>query len=239
MSKRSICRGILVLVGIFIAAVSLAGTPDPTHSIVPTFIRVGGATGLSGLPDPSIATTITLRDAASNPLVGETVTLDFTGCTDTRLCTATVGVNCPTKTVTGTTNAAGQVSFSVMGINTMAGTGTPVGPGAGAGCVTIKGGSPSVILGKATAVTYDLVSNGVSAVDLSLAVSEVMANIAANPEGSCGPGPLYRGRIDYKEDGVINGSDLAAYLDIVGRSNAGSGSGAGCAAGGTVQPYCP
>jgi len=40
-------------------------------------------------------------------------------------------------------------------------------------------------------------------------------------------------------DGSVNGADLAWLCRWIGRAGAGIGSGAGCASGGTTQPFCP
>lgn len=257
MPRRRISTLFVPLLGLVLAASAHAGVPDPTNSIVPKFVRVGGKqTTNPSLPDASLAYTVTVRDFANNPVAGSTVVLKFTSCTELRLCSFNLGaqvVNCPAKTVTLTTNGVGQATFSILGASTLAPPPAPpaVAPGAGAGCVTIS--ADAVPLGTATAVIYDLdgavpplgvgsaFHNGVHGNDLLLVESEVNANIVDSiANGTCGPGPLYRGRCDYNEDGVINSADLSRFLVILGASNGGTGSANGCSDNTAVAaPYCP
>lgn len=239
------------LLGIMFTAPACGGPPDPAFSTVPDFIRVGGKRSMTGLPDPTLPFTVTVMDNVPAVLPGEIVEFDFTGCFDTRLCTAVVAgqtVDCINKKITATTNTFGQVTVSILGANTVSGTIVPpsIAPGAGAGCVTIRAGSPLVVLGSATAVTYDLngalsgFGNGVTALDLALAKLDIEANaLAGIMNGTCGAGALYRGRTDYNLDGALSTADLAALKTIIGNSALGNGSGAGCASGGSAQPYCP
>jgi hypothetical protein len=245
------------LLGIALAASAHAGPPDPSHSTVPKFVRVGGKqTGNPSLPDPSLAYTVTVRDFANNPVAGSTVVINFTNCIELRLCSFNLGaqtVDCLTKTVTLTTNGVGQATFSILGAGTL--TGLPVSPpiaaGAGAGCATIS--ADGVPLGTATAVIYDIdgavpplgvgpaFHNGVKGLDLNIVFADVNAGYTdAVVSGACGAGPNYRGRCDYNEDGVINSLDISRYVTILGNSNAGTGSGNGCSDNTAIAvPYCP
>jgi len=211
---------------------------------VPAFIRAGGAQSNAGAPDPSIVFTITMRDFLNSPISGLDVEVNFSNCSDTRLCTAVIAgrtVDCTNKAVHATTNAAGQVTLAILGGSTNAGTVVPpaIAAGAGSGCISVYAalcGEPRTEW-RATSVVYDqngalVGGNGVNGLDLA---------IARNDVGAAGLGAAYRGRTDYNADGVVNGADLSFLKAVVGNSGLGTGSGAGCAGapGGMPQPYCP
>lgn len=229
---------LLGVCGLILAATASANVPDPSKSTVPGFIKVGGAQTTAGVPDPTIAFTVTVRDFANNPIAGSNVELNFANCPDTKLCTAVVAgqtVNCGGPSVTATTNASGQVTVSVLGASNNPGTSVPptIHPGAGSGCVRVY--ADGIQLATVTAVDYDQngslgAGNGVNGLDLSVAKNDV---------GAIGLGAAYKGRTDYNTDAAVNGADLSSLKTIVGNSGLGIGSGAGCASGGSVQPYCP
>ena len=56
--------------GLFMAAAASAAVPDPAHSTVPAYVKVGGAQSNAGVPDPSIAFSVTVRDFLNNPISG-------------------------------------------------------------------------------------------------------------------------------------------------------------------------
>jgi len=229
---------LLGVCGLLIAAVASANVPDPSKSTVPGFIKVGGAQTTAGVPDPTITYTVTVRDFANNPIAGSNVELNFSNCSDTKLCTAVVAgqtVDCTNKAVRATTNASGLAIVKVLGGANNPGTSIPpaIWPGAGLGCVRVY--ADGIQIGTATAVDYDQngsvpSGNGVNGLDFSIAKSDV---------GAVGLGAAYKGRTDYDANGAVNGSDLSSLKTIVGNSGLGTGSGAGCASGGTAQPYCP
>lgn len=229
---------LLGVCGLLLAAIASANVPDPSKSTVPAFIKVGGAQTIAGVPDPTIAYTVTVHDFANNPIAGSFVEINFSNCPDTKLCNAVVAnqtVDCVNKAVRATTNASGQVIVSVLGANTNAGTAIPpaIYAGAGAGCVRVY--ADGIQLGTATAVDYDqngalAGGNGVTPIELSIAKNDI---------GAVGLGAAYKGRSDYNTDGNLTPSDLSFLKTIVGNSGLGTGSGAGCASGGSPQPYCP
>lgn len=227
--------------GLFMASVASAAVPDPAHSTVPAFIRAGGAqTAVGGVPDPTVAFTITVRDFLNNPISGSNVEVNYSNCSDTKLCTAVVAgrtVDCTNRAVRSSTNASGQVSLSILGGSTNGGTTIPpaIAAGAGSGCIRVY--ADGIQLATATSIVYDQNGslpggNGVNGLDLSIAKNDV---------GASGLGAPYRGRTDYTADNAVNGADLSALKTIVGSSGLGTGSGAGCAGapGGVAQPYCP
>jgi len=239
--RKAILLGVC---GLILAATASANVPDPTKSIAGLFIKVGGTHTETipgdGQPDPTIAYTVTVNDFNTNPIAGSTVEINFSNCPDTKLCTVVVAgqtLDCVNKAVRGSTNAAGQITFKVLGASDNPGTVIPpaIHPGAGSGCVRIY--ADGIQLGSATSVVYDQNGslpggNGVSGLDLSVAKTDVGA------VGLGGQG-LYKGRTDYNVDGLITGVDLSYQKDNVGKAGLGIGSGQGCYDGGAAQPYCP
>lgn len=210
--------------------------PPPVY---PAFVKVVGAQTTAGVPDPTGTFVVTVRDYWNYPLPGVTTDLDFVNCTDMKLCSvqsAGVVLECGTKRLRAFTNAAGQATFVVLGAGVVNGSVVPpaIAPGPGRGCVRLYLENTQV--GTATAVVYDLngalggQANGVSPLDLAIAKNEI---------GAAGAGAPYRGRDDYSADGTLTAVDLAFLRTVIGLSGAGVGSGAGCAAGGAVRPYCP
>ena len=233
--------------GLFMASIASAAVPDPAHSDIPAFIIACGVqTAAGGVPDPGTApgnpptlVTITVRDFTNAPIAGSNVEINYNNCSDTKLCTVVVAgrtVDCPSRAVRLSTDTFGQASVRVLGASIN--TGLPVPPaifgGAGSGCIRIY--ADGLQLGTSTSVTLDQNgalpgsgNNGVNGLDLSIAKNDV---------GAIGFGAAYKGRTDYSRDNAVNGLDLSFLKTDVGQSGLGLGSGAGCASGGTVQPYC-
>ena len=238
---------LLGVCGLIFAGVASASVPDPTKSSVPLYVNVGGKqTTNPALADGQLAFTVTVRDFGNNPIAGANVEVNFQNCTDTRLCSFNLGaqtVDCNNRAVRATTNAAGQVSLSVLGGSTNSAPPAPpaVAAGAGAGCVRIF--AEGIQLGVATAVLFDqdgavpplgvgpAFRNGVKGSDLPIILTEIGAGNSGAP---------YRGRSDFTHDGAVNGFDLSSFLTILGASNGGTGSGNGCSDNTAVAvPYCP
>jgi hypothetical protein len=258
-------KAILVVVSLFmIVGVASAVVPDPSKSTAPARVFVGGKETLQpdqahrgvevppGTPSQfNIAYTVTVRDFSNNPIAAALVELNFQNCTDTRLCSFVFNgqsVDCIGRAVRGTTNAAGQLTFKVLGagVNDSPPAPPAIAPGAGAGCIRIF--AEGVQIGVATAVVYDQdgavppigvgnqYRNGVKGSDLPIILTEI---------GAANSGAPYRGRSDYKFDPppampAVNGADLSAFLTILGESNSGKGSGNGCSDNSALAvPYCP
>jgi hypothetical protein len=239
---------LLGVCGLLAASVVSANVPSRANSSIPQsnpgtcppadpecaygFLKVVGTN--AGTPDASGLFTVTVRDFTNNPISGSRVVIDLSNCTETRLCSVAIAgqtVNCsgpPNRHVSAVTNAAGQVSMTVLGAGNDPGT-IPAGaggqPGPGAGCVTVF--ADGVDLGNMTAVVYDTDGalsgppNGVNALDLS----KLRVTLGAG---------IYRGRADYNTDGSVNALDLSFYRPIIG----GGASASGCF---DVAPaaYCP
>ncbi|NBP86433.1 MAG: hypothetical protein EBU54_15105, partial [Mycobacteriaceae bacterium] len=87
-----------------------------------------------GVVDAAGAISITVRDLANNPLNGASVVIDLSGCTDLAICSdqldAGALVNCAAKTTRKFTDAAGVVSFTVLGGSNGSGNATTLMNGA-------------------------------------------------------------------------------------------------------------
>jgi len=229
--------------GLFMASIASAAVPDPAHSSVPAYIVAVGTS--SGTPDPGTAVyppngvpiTITVRDFLNNPISGSNVEINYSNCSDTKLCTAVIAgrtVDCTNRAVRASTNAAGQVTLTVLGGGNNAGTTTPpaIFGGAGSGCIRVY--ADGIQLATATSVLFDMNgslpgagNNGVNGLDLSILKNDTIAT---------GFGAPYRGRADVSRDGSVNGLDLSFLkTDVVVAPLSVSG----CFGGGTAQPYCP
>ncbi len=203
---------LITAVGLMAASAALASVPSAGTSTVGTSINLGGTTG--GAVDILALKTITVRDAANNPVPNSVVIINFSVCTagDIRLCSVQPGltlgqsVSCGAKTITGATNASGVVSFTIAG-GAANGGGNP--PGVGAGCASVT--ADGVPLGSLTVGCPDENSiNGVDATDT--------ANYFGDRFGA------YRGRSDLNGDGVVDVLDTARYFQF----RFGGGSTASC-----------
>lgn len=230
---------VLLLGWVLVAAPVVASAEPPIpNSVVPDYIRVGGAQNASGAPDPSLPFTVIVRDFANNPVPNSAVTLDFYDCWDLRLCTAVVAgtvLSCTNRSVSAVTDVDGNVTFSILGGGINPGATSPpnIAGGPGSDCLLVY--ADGVLLGRSTAVVYDANGSlpgggGVNGLDVAITINDI---------GAAGLGAPYRGRSDYNQNGVLNGADLASLKSIVGASALGQGSGAGCASGGAPMPFCP
>jgi hypothetical protein len=210
---------LLVALGLVAASAATAGIPSAANCTVPTFIKVVGTNG--GTPDPRGTFSITVRDIGNFPCANSNVVLNFSACTDMRLCSGAAVVCAAPSRVTGITNGSGVVTFTVVGGGlhpggSFAGLATP--------CVTIL--ADSYVIGTAVANVYDLNGalagagkNGVSIGDLPLWL--------ADWAGGAGP---YKGRSDFNQNGSIGITDLPPWLQLWGPL----GSASGC-----TTTYCP
>jgi hypothetical protein len=172
---------ILVALGLVAATAATAGTPNPLNCSFPTFIKVVGslpgtplgavasrATFMAdGIPDPAGLFTVTIRDDGNLPIQGNAVELNFTNCTDMRLCLR-AGVTCATATVMAVTDVNGVATFNIVGGGVNIGGTLPVVPVA---CVSITAGG-GVYLGTARVNVYNqngaISLDGVNILDMSV-----------------------------------------------------------------------
>ena len=213
---------LLPMCGLFSAmAVGSAGGQSFTSLCdCPSFVDIVGT--VAGVPDTLGTFCVRAHDLGNNPLPGQPVTIDFGACTDLAICRAQLPgdiVDCPTHTITATTNAAGVVCFTVVGAakNWPA----PVsGPGSNSIVVQVAG----ITCAHATAVVYDesgAATAGVKGVD----VSDLRSLLADWGSG------IYYGRSDFNHDGPpLSSLDLRAWLVRWGTGTSNDG----CA-----TTYCP
>jgi len=227
---------LLAACGLVVAGAAAAGIPNAANSQKPCVILADfpNSNQFGGV-NPGVcvvnALKVIVRDALNNPVANSDVVLDFSGCgaspgpvmlattqNDPAITTACAG-----RTVLKTTNALGEVCFSVIGAtninNSSAGspfyTGTPVrnmGPTAGLTCCKIYAsgqllGTQLVIVNK-----YDLNNDtNVNAGDGSFRL---------DAQGGAGSDPGYRTFSDYNCDGTLNAGDGALMLDAQGNFGA-------------------
>ena len=102
MVRRNRLAGTLAATLLLIAPAAFAGIPDCTLSTIPNVVAC---------PDGTIPTTFTIV-STSGPLNGATVELRYTASGDAAACWCTAQIH---PTVSGTTNASGQVTFNIRG----------------------------------------------------------------------------------------------------------------------------
>jgi len=181
---------LITAAGLLAATAAMAGVPSATTSSQPTGLVIK-IVGHGSPPDPAGNITYTIRDASNNPVPGSVVIANFAACGDVHVCSSDVGtgmtVNCGAKTVTGVTNASGQITIVVAGTGTTSNVGLSLSK-----CVAVTAdGVPMSNLNAATA-DYDGLS-GVKALDISTAYGDV---VFATNNG------VHRLRSDYNGDGA-------------------------------------
>jgi hypothetical protein len=215
---------------VIVAGAAYAGAPSSANSTKPVGIRLVGSNGFGpNVADSKGNVTFTIRDAVPNAIPNAQVTLNFAGCPHLRLCQAgsthtvtCVGAN-GQGTVTGTTDANGAVTFSIVGIIdqttyvTQANfpepdVGTCPGPGNQGyfGCATVTvtapgfppAAYPNLI---AAAFDHEIAAEGVGSGDLARAVTDLLSG-------------NYRERTDYNTSvpaggaGCLNSADLSELI---------------------------
>jgi hypothetical protein len=190
--------------------------PSASNSQVPAFVRVVGT--LAGVPDTAGTFVVVVRDFANNPVHDAQLTIDFSACTDLRLCPDPIPgetVSCTARTIQAITNVSGIASVIVVG----AGTNTGGAPGAGLGAVRVL--ANGLLLKYVTANILDedgaVTVPGVDATDLAAWIRDY------------GVG-TYVGRSDFNQDGHLGGADLSTWLVYYGRGASHDGCG---------TAYCP
>jgi len=188
------------------ASAVMAGVPNSANSTKPLGIAM---VGHNNAADPTAfgAATYTIRDAANNPVQNSVVTINFSSCTDLKLCSSVLAtgmtVNCGASTLSGTTNASGQVTMRVVGSSNNGGARR-----ASNACAAVT--ADGVPMGSLIASAFDLYGNvGVGGNDLFLwGLDFVNA-------------PTISGRSDYDADNVVGGNDVFRWgsVFVPGASN--------------------
>ena len=149
------------------ARIASAGLPPPPNPELPCGIILVCTNG-SGTADPAGAFTITVRDAAGNPSVGDVIALEFAGCPDISLCShqpdPSVQVQCSpgVRRVLGVSNGAGQVHMNLVG-----GVAHRT-PGSPAGCVNVYVDGLLMRTGIHVAAMVETDGDGLNTTDLAL-----------------------------------------------------------------------
>jgi hypothetical protein len=198
--------------GLLAAGMAMAGVPNSALSTQPGALLIKGDGS-----EPTVIMIYTIRDA-NNVAVGAgvTVVLDFSACyPQMKLCDAQgagLVVNCVAKTVTGSTDGLGQVTFALAGMP-VAGLVAP----ATANCATVvAGGQPFNSL-LATASDVTLSGGAAGAGDLAELQCEILGiNCPA----------AYNAKHDLDRNGSNGAGDLGflvtAFVDGVGPTSCAS-----------------
>jgi hypothetical protein len=218
------------------AGAAMAGIPAAANSQKPCVIlmdlpnstnNVGANAGVCG----QAALKVIVRDALNNPVANSDVVLDFSTCggspgpimlADTQSDPA-VTTACAGRTVLKTTNALGEVCFSVEGASNVVDPsgGYPfytglaarnLGPSAGVVCCKVY--ASGVLLGTQLAIVnkYDLNADG------AVAGTDGSYHLAAQGFQLAGQ---YRTFPDYNCDGTVSASDASLLLSAQGNALAG------------------
>jgi hypothetical protein len=209
---------LITAAGLLAATAVMAGVPSATTSTQPLGISLVGKTvGVPGTADPTAfgAANYTIRDASNNPVPGSVVIMNFSACTDVRLCSAaqpgTMTVNCGSKTVSGVTDAAGLVSFRIVGGGLTSGAAVLV------PCISVT--ADGVPLNTIRSSTFDENgAGGLTLADVTLAKNDVGLNNG-------------RTRTDFNKSGTLTLADVTLIKNVLGAA----GSPASCA---PDNPYC-
>lgn len=211
-------RNILVVVALLVAAAppaARADLPSPVNWIIPPYLTLVGQNG-GGIPDSIGGYTVVIRDLANNPIANASIYLDFGACTDVRFCAVQPSniVECSHDVVRGFTDAAGSITFLVLG----AGRTTGGTPGAGVTClnVLVEGVSGRHVTVCAPDLNGAVAQPGVDVTDLAAWLRDFGMGV-------------YVGRSDFNHDGGLGIADLAVWLRILGSG----ASSVGC------TTYCP
>jgi hypothetical protein len=104
--------------GLLLALAARADVPSANDSTVPDLLVVA-ARGGSGAPDPAYPFTIVVRHFGGRPFSDASVVLDFTGCTDLKLCSdqgdPNVLMTCQYPSIRALSDINGMVTFHVVG----------------------------------------------------------------------------------------------------------------------------
>ena len=235
--------------GLVVAGAAMAGVPSPANSQAPCVILMDFPNSQNSVGvNPAICSVpslkVVVRDALNNPVSGSDVVLDFTACvgwgSNIELASTqpdlAVTTSCGGKTVLKTTNALGEVCFTVIGASTQfvaasstlpsTYTGLPdrnIGPTAGEVCCKIYASgqllaTKMVIVNRYNLDGSALIANNVNSGDRGYVQD------AEGYFGSGGPppafsAPYYRTYPDYDCNGLVNAGDRALMLDAEGNDN--------------------
>src|SRR5262245_24524554 len=205
------------LAAVSLLALTVAGAHaspliSPGNSTAPTLIHLVGSTG--GVPDVATGSfTIVGRNLANIPAPSATIVIDLSNCADLALCADDMDpnalVNCAAKTVRKSTNAQGEVTFTLLGHSNGTGRATSL---AGAGRIFGNG----VLMRTPTIASFDLDgTSGVGAGDLSTWLADY------------GSGQVF-GRSDFDGNGGLDANDLSLWLEVFGAGTSSASCASSC-----------
>jgi hypothetical protein len=213
------CAMHVAIAALLTAGAANAGAPSSVMSTKPRGIQLVG-TNAPNHPDPAGDATFIIRDPVPNVIPGARVRLDFSGCPQITICAygqdPGIEVDCLKKTVTGTTDEIGAITFSILGRVEQANyvvyqdfpEPDPV-SGQYLGCCTVIvsiPGFPPQVYPPLIAAAYDheVINPGVGAGDVSRCLADILSG-------------NYRERSDYDTlfgGGVLNAADLSRMLSV-------------------------
>lgn len=201
--------GLFTLGALFLASMAVAGLPNGTNSTLTLGLPLCGGSTSGGSPDgidvvdPSQGRTFTIRDGNNVAVPNVLVIIDFSTCTtgEFRLCGTQTGtgmtISCGARTISGTTDGLGQVTFRVAGHSVGS-------PAVNTPCASVSSlGQP---LGTLRLSAFDDGSGGVTGGDVGRVLSDRIAYIASTAN--------YRQRSDYDGDADVDGADVGAMLSV-------------------------
>jgi hypothetical protein len=201
--------GLFTLGALLLASMAVAGVPNATNSTLTLGLPLCGGSTAGGsaegveVVDPAGARTFTIRDGNNVAVPNVVVTIDFSTCTtgEFRLCGTQTGtgmtINCAARTISGTTNGLGQVTFNVSGH-------TVGSPAVNTPCAVVT--SLAQNLGTLRLSAFDDGSGGVTGGDVGRVLSDRAAYIASTGN--------YRMRSDFDGDADVDGADVGGMLSV-------------------------
>jgi len=202
---------LLLALAIAAPGVAWASPPSPANSTVPSCITLVGSSG--GVAAAVGQFTVVVKDLANNPIAGAVVSVDLLSCPDLHFCAEQLDpaavVDCANKRVNKATDAAGSVTFTLLGGSN----------GAGNAVTLLNGGNVyenGTLIGRPTVSTFDLDGqSGVGANDLAAWLTDF------------GTGNNL-GRSDYDCNNCLGANDLSLWLTAFGSGTMTQSYGASC-----------
>ena len=185
------------LLGLLAACPALADVPSALDSTVPDLLVLAERDG-SGAVDPAFPFSIVVRKYGGRPFHDAYIILDFSECTDLRLCTdqsdPNSTVDCQYRHIRGFSDVNGEVTFHVAGCAANSGASPgPIGP-------TMRVYADGVLLKVVRVAALDEAgSDGLDGNDQSAWLADYFSGQ-----------PFARS--DYDGDGVLGGNDLSLWL---------------------------
>jgi len=182
-----------------LVSVAAAGVPDPAHCTFPTYVDLSGCNG-SGVVDPTIGFSVTIRDIGNFPVANQIVAVGFNN--DAKIFNAFPGFS-TCQCAEATSDLSGVATFHVPG-------GGRGGAFLGTNAATFYAWTcgSSTVLGTAHVTTFDenggVATKGVDITDLGAWVNDYNARAT----------PPVRYRSDFNHSGAVDITDLGAWVRV-------------------------